>query len=78
MPDLRSIRTFPQLVSYREAELDWPLREYGYDDLTFEYQPADLGLKDEDSVKVKAIHQLRPLQAPVGVTPILKCWMELN
>lgn len=21
---------------------------------------------------------LRPLQAPVGVTPILKCWMELN
>jgi hypothetical protein len=21
---------------------------------------------------------LRPLQAPMGVTPILKCWMELN
>ncbi len=21
---------------------------------------------------------LRPLQAPVGVTPILKCWMKLN
>jgi hypothetical protein len=21
---------------------------------------------------------LRPLQAPVGVTPILKCWLELN
>ena len=21
---------------------------------------------------------LRPLQAPVGVSPILKCWMELN
>lgn len=21
---------------------------------------------------------LRPLQAPVGVTPILKCWMELH
>ena len=21
---------------------------------------------------------LRPLQAPVGVSPVLKCWMELN
>ena len=21
---------------------------------------------------------LKPLQAPLGVTPILKCWMELN
>ena len=21
---------------------------------------------------------LRPLQAPVGVAPVLKCWMELN
>ena len=66
---LRSLKTFPQLVSYLEAELDWPLREYGFDDLTFEYQPADLGLKDEDAVKVKAIHQLRPLQhgQPWGV-----------
>ncbi len=33
---LRSLKTFPQLVSYLEAELDWPLREYGFDDLTFE------------------------------------------
>lgn len=69
MPDLRSIHTFPQLVSYLETELDWPLREYGFDDLTFEYQPADLGLKDGDAVKVKAIHQFRPLQhgQPWGV-----------
>ena len=21
---------------------------------------------------------LRPLQAPVGISPVLKCWMELN
>ena len=21
---------------------------------------------------------LRPLQAPLGVAPVLKCWMELN
>jgi len=21
---------------------------------------------------------LKPLQAPMGVTPVLKCWMEIN
>jgi len=59
---LRAIKTFDQLVSYLEDDLDWPLREYGFDDLTFEYKPAELGLKDEDEVKVRTVHQLRPLE----------------
>lgn len=58
---LRSIKNFPDLVRYLEDELDWPLQEYGFDELTFEYSPAELGLKDEDAAKVKAIHQLRPV-----------------
>ncbi|MBK9091814.1 MAG: hypothetical protein IPM84_03380 [Anaerolineae bacterium] len=40
---LRSIKTFPDLVRYLEDELDWPLQEYGFDELTFEYSPAELG-----------------------------------
>ncbi len=64
MPDsadrLRSIKTFKQLVRYLEDELDWPLEEYGFDELTFEYSPAELGLKEEDADKVK-IYQLRPI-----------------
>ena len=62
-PDrLRSIRDFPALIRYLEDELDWPLEEYGFDELTFEYQPADLGLRDEDAVRIKPpIRQLRPL-----------------
>ena len=59
--NLRDIHAFPELVSYLEDELGWPLQEYGFEDLTFEYTPAELGLKEEDAARVKAIHQLRPL-----------------
>jgi hypothetical protein len=59
---LRSINSFDDLLPYLEEELDWPLQQFGFDDLTFEYSPAELGLKDKDAVKVSRIHQLRPLQ----------------
>ncbi|MDG4594667.1 MAG: hypothetical protein P9F75_03070 [Candidatus Contendobacter sp.] len=58
---LRKIKTFEQLLPYLEAELDWPLADYEFDDLTFEYAPEELGLKAEEAAKVKTIHQLRPL-----------------
>ncbi len=32
---LRSIKTFPDLVRYLEDELDWPLLEYGFDELPY-------------------------------------------
>src|SRR4051794_39216054 len=61
--DLRSIRTFEQLTRYLEDNLQWPLERYGFDDLTFEYDPdRDLGLKEEDAARIKTIHQLRPLR----------------
>ena len=58
---LRKIKTFEQLLPYLEAELDWPLEDYGFDELTFEYAPEELGLKAEEAAKVRTIHQLRPL-----------------
>ena len=33
--DLRKIKTFEQLLPYLEAELDWPLADYEFDDPTF-------------------------------------------
>jgi hypothetical protein len=60
--DLRSLRTFKDLVRYLEDKLGWPLEEHGFEDLTFEYQPAELGLRDEDAARIKTIHQLRPLK----------------
>lgn len=66
---LRNIHAFPELVRYLEDELDWPLQEYGFDELTFEFTPAELGLKEEDATRIKAIHQLRPLASgqPWGI-----------
>ena len=59
--NLRTIKTFEQLVRYLEDELDWPLEQYGFEDLTFEYAPAEVGLRDEEAAKVRAIRQLRPV-----------------
>lgn len=69
MSDLRQVRTFKDLIRYLEDELHWPLDGYGMEDLTFDYEPAELGLKDEDSAKVKTIRQLRPLASdqPWGI-----------
>ena len=68
-PHLRQVRTFNDLIRYLEDELHWPLDGYGMEDLTFDYEPADLGLKDEDAAKVKSIRQLRPLASdqPWGI-----------
>ncbi len=61
-PNLRNIKTFKDLVRYLQDELDWPLGEYSFEDSTYEYLPAELGLKDEQAAQVKTIHQLRPLR----------------
>lgn len=68
-PNLRQVRTFKDLIRYLEDELHWPLEGYEMEDLTFDYEPADLGLKDEDAAKVKTIRQLRPLASdqPWGI-----------
>ena len=67
--NLRTIKTFEQLVRYLEDELDWPLEQYGFEDLTFEYAPEELGLRDEEAAKVRAIRQLRPVASglPWGI-----------
>lgn len=58
---LRSIKTFPSLVKYLRDELDWPIESDDFDDLTFDYQPEELGLDAKAAVKIKEIKQLRPL-----------------
>ncbi len=58
---LRKVKTFEDLVTYLQDELDWPLEDYPFDELTFEYTPEELGLKADEAAKVRTIHQLRPL-----------------
>jgi hypothetical protein len=66
---LRSIKTFPSLVRYLRDELDWPIESEDFDELTFEYEPEELGLDAKTAVNVKEIKQLRPLVAnqPWGI-----------
>ena len=72
MPDtLHSITTFDDLLDWLGEELDWPIEDYGLDDLTFEYDADDLGLREEEAEKLAdgSIRQLRPLAGsqPFGI-----------
>ena len=58
---LRSIKTLPSLIKYLRDELDWPIESEDLEDLTFEYEPEELGIDPKTAVKIKEIKQLRPL-----------------
>jgi predicted helicase len=57
---LRSIKTFPSLVKYLRDELDWPIESEDVEELSFDYEPEELGLDPKTAVKIKEIKQLRP------------------
>jgi hypothetical protein len=69
--DLRSITNFDSLLEYLADELDWPIENYTREELTFEYDAEDLGLKEEEVAKLShgSIQQLRQLQGqqPFGI-----------
>jgi Type ISP C-terminal specificity domain len=68
---LRSILHFDDLLAYLADQLDWPISNYKLDELTFEYDADELGLKPEEAAKLRGgkIRQLRPLQGalPWGI-----------
>jgi len=41
--ELRNILTFDDLIQYLEEKLDWPLHEYGFDELTLNTCPKSSG-----------------------------------
>lgn len=58
---LRSIKSFPSLLKYLRDELEWPIESDDVEDLTFEYEPDELGIDPKTAIKIKEIKQLRPL-----------------
>jgi len=60
---LRAVKDFPSLVRYLNNELGWEFESDDVDDLTFEYEPEELGLDAATAAKVREIKQLRPLVA---------------
>lgn len=68
--DLERVTNFGSLVALLRDKLDWPLDEEGdFEDITFDWDADELGLKEEEVAKVREIHQLRPLTTgqPWGV-----------
>ena len=59
--DLTKLKSFPKLLDYLRDELDWPIEDHNMDDLTFEYNPKELGIIEEHQININSIQQLRPL-----------------
>jgi hypothetical protein len=66
---LRKIKSLPQLVAYLRDELEWPVDSDSIEDLTFDYEPQELGLDARQAAKVREVKQLRPLNSsqPWGI-----------
>jgi hypothetical protein len=66
---LRNVKTLAQLMAYLRDELDWPIGSHDVEDVTFTYDPAELGFNAKATVHIKEVKQLRPLHAnqPWGV-----------
>ncbi|MDE0115281.1 MAG: N-6 DNA methylase [bacterium] len=71
---LRGIRTFAQVSVYLRDELGWPLEgadleDERLDDLTYDWDPAELGINADKLRDLVRLQQMRPLTAgqPWGV-----------
>jgi REP element-mobilizing transposase RayT len=58
---LRHIRSLRELIPFLRDELDWPIESEDPEEITFDYEPKDLGIDEAAAVRIKEIKQLRPL-----------------
>ena len=58
---IRQIDNFESLIMFLRDELEWPLEAEDIEELSFDYEPEELGLSEEVAVKINSIKQLRPL-----------------
>ncbi len=66
---LAAIKRFDQLIAYLRDELNWPLRDATWDDLTFDFTADELGIDPKTAAKIQEIKRLRPLspRQPWGI-----------
>ena len=58
---LLKVNDFESLIEYLRDELDWDFQAEDIEDLTFDYEPEELGLDEATAAKIDGIKQLRPL-----------------
>ena len=69
---IRAVKDIPALIAFLRDELDWPIEADDFDELTFDYEPEELGIDARTAARIEEIKQLRPLvsnQPPVPGTP---------
>lgn len=62
--DLRGVNGIESLMTYFSEKLGWAIDMddyYDVDDITYDFEAADLGLKEEAFAKITSLKQLRPL-----------------
>lgn len=62
--DIRKVADMESLMTYFSEKLGWdidPNDFYDIDDITYDFEAADLGLKEEAFAKITSLKQLRPL-----------------
>jgi len=68
---LRTIRTFPDLLDYLRRELEWPIQDYEPDDLTFDWSADALRVSEHHGSALSGgvVRQLRGMTAnqPWGI-----------
>jgi predicted helicase len=60
---LQEIKTLPSLLKYLKEDLNWPIGSDDVEDVTFDYDPAELGFDSASTAKIDEVRQLRPLTA---------------
>lgn len=62
--DIRKVNDIESLMTYFSENLGWaidPDDYYDIDDITYDFEASDLGLKEEAFAKITSLKQLRPL-----------------
>jgi len=58
---LKSINSLEALLDFLRDDLNWQIADGDAEDVTFQYEAHELGLKEEHAPKVNKIYQIRPM-----------------
>jgi predicted helicase len=66
---LRDIKSFRDIIEYLTDELDWPIGASDLEDVTYDWDPHELGIPAERVPHLSSLRQLRPLETsqPWGI-----------
>ena len=65
--DIRTVKNSDDLIRYFIQNLDWNIDEDDFndiDDITYDFDADDLGLKKEEFSKISSLKQLQPISMP--------------